>query len=151
MFKNNNIKTGLLLLVISSFFIYQTLEKYTIGTASDMGPGYFPLMFSSMLAVIGLLLLIPLFEDDDRTDHDTLKDTKNLVLVLAGIVLFGLLLTTQGFLIAAVVLLSLMAMALPKQSLRRSLAFSLVLITFSYLVFSEALGLYFPFWPKWIF
>lgn len=150
MFKNNNFKTGLMLLAVSGFFIYHTLSKYSIGSASDMGPGYFPLMFSSILAIIGAwLFLFP--ASDDSSDQDTLKDRKNLVLVLSGIILFGALLTTAGFLIAATVLLLSMVWAMPKQSLRQLAIFSLILIVFSYLVFSRALGLYFPFWPKWIF
>jgi hypothetical protein len=33
-------------------------QKYIVGTAAEMGPGYFPALFSSILIIISLALII---------------------------------------------------------------------------------------------
>jgi hypothetical protein len=48
--------SGLLFMVVGTGFAWGATE-YQIGAASQMGPGYFPLMLGILLAVVGLAVL----------------------------------------------------------------------------------------------
>jgi hypothetical protein len=52
--------TGLLFLALGSFAIIYG-SRYPIGTASRMGPGYYPLLVSSGLVLLGCILVIRSF------------------------------------------------------------------------------------------
>jgi len=69
--------------------------SYPIGTASKMGPGYFPLVLAVLLAVIGLIAIT----QAALTPSDApvqMRPFWPCVVVSAAVVAFGLLLDTAG-------------------------------------------------------
>lgn len=52
--------SGLLFLIIGGFFKIQS-QSYEFGTASFMGPGYYPNLLSNILIIIALLIIAKSF------------------------------------------------------------------------------------------
>lgn len=48
--------TGLMFMAIGGVYAAGALSRLSIGTASNMGPGYFPLLLSGALVVVGIIV-----------------------------------------------------------------------------------------------
>jgi len=94
--------TGVLFAALGGFAsVYGS--RYALGSAARMGAGYFPLLISSGLLVVGAVLIVRSFlgADDDALDA---IGWRQLVLVLAGVLAFGLLIDRLGLLAAGILL-----------------------------------------------
>jgi len=133
---------GLLFMVLS--------RQYQIGTAAKMGPGYFPMILGGLMALLGLLVLLPSIR---ATAHE-LKvgkiDFWANGLVLLAVIVFALTLPKLGFIVALVLLILISALASHEFRLKESLISSVVLLVFSWLVFVKGLELQFPFLPTFL-
>jgi hypothetical protein len=56
-FTNRDLISGILAIIIGSIFAAVSLT-YEIGTATNIGPGYYPLLLSMLLVVLGFILLV---------------------------------------------------------------------------------------------
>ena len=93
--------TGLLFLALGGFVLVYG-ARYPIGSAVRMGPGYFPRLISSGLALLGLVLIVrALLRDGEAIGAIALRP---LVVVLLGTFAFGLLIEQAGFWVASIVL-----------------------------------------------
>jgi hypothetical protein len=93
--------TGVLFLALGGFAIIYG-SRYALGTAARMGPGYFPLIASSGIALLGVVLIVRSWLQTGETLGTV--HVRPLVLVLAGTLLFGLLVERFGLLVAGSVL-----------------------------------------------
>jgi hypothetical protein len=122
-------------------------REYSMGTATKMGPGYFPIVLGALLALIGLVLVVrSALRPGDRLGAFALKP---LGLVLGSAVLFGLLLRGAGMVVALVVLAVVSGSASRQFEWGRAVALALGLAGFSVLVFAKALGLPIPVRGAW--
>lgn len=98
---SSDLATGLLFVALGVFAIAYGW-RYPIGSTARMGPGYFPLMISSTLTLIGIALVVRSF----LTTVDPLAriDWRPLVLILAGTLVFGLLIDRLGLFMAGILL-----------------------------------------------
>ncbi|RAI37870.1 hypothetical protein CH338_14615 [Rhodoplanes elegans] len=100
--------TGLLFVSLGLFAIVYGWN-YPIGTPSRIGPGYYPLLVSSGLVLLGLILVgRSLVIPGDRIEGIALRP---LVFVLLGTVLFGLLVEKAGFVISGILVVVLARLA----------------------------------------
>jgi hypothetical protein len=96
--------TGILFVSLGLFAIGYGWN-YPLGTPARIGPGYFPLLVSSGLVLLGLILLIrSFFIAGDRIEGIALRP---LAAVLLGTLLFGILVEKAGFVICAVLVVVL--------------------------------------------
>lgn len=133
---------GLLMMAIGIFAAVYA-QRYDMGQLHRMGPGYFPVMLGSLLAILGFFIALPaLFRQGTKIQIQW----KSLLWVLASLLLFAGLLEKLGLIFATIisVIASTMASDLPWRS-KIVLALSVSLIT--YLIFSYGLGMYLPTWP----
>lgn len=133
---------GLLMMAIGIFAAVYA-QRYDMGQLHRMGPGYFPVMLGSLLAILGFFIALPaLFRQGTKIQIQW----KSLLWVLASLLLFAGLLEKLGLILATIisVIASTMASDLPWRS-KIVLALSVSLIT--YLIFSYGLGMYLPTWP----
>ena len=87
-------------------------RDYAMGTAGKMGPAYFPTVLGGLLSVVGG---IAVFRSFKRVGEKIEKfHLKELFIVLAAVVLFGLLMRGAGLAPAAVVLIMISAYASPQ-------------------------------------
>lgn len=129
---------GLMFILLAGTLAWSA-GRLELGTTGRMGPGYFPLLLSGILGVLGLVILI----GGLRIDGPSLPrgEWKGLALVTAAILVFGAVVQPWGF-IPAVVLSSLLCVAAsrPMQPIASAL-FVLGLTVFCVVVFVWGLGI----------
>jgi Tripartite tricarboxylate transporter TctB family len=96
---STDLVTGVLFIALGGFAIVYG-SRYALGTAARMGAGYFPLLISVGLVLIGALLVGRSF----LTSGDQLEAIgwRPLLLILVGVLAFGLLIDRLGLLIAGI-------------------------------------------------
>jgi hypothetical protein len=123
-------------------------QNYPQGTSARMGPGYFPSVLGSVLAVLGLVSVGRAFLRPGEPISGFAW--RPLTLVLGAIALFGLLLPRAGLLIALACLIVVGALA--SRSLRldaTSIAALVGLVAFCAIVFVKGLGVPMPLIGTW--
>jgi len=152
--------SGLMFITIGGGFAWASASSYGIGSASQMGPGYFPLVLGLILSLLGAFILF--FSLVVETpDGGKVGDFawRPLVCILGANLVFGALLggvesiglPSMGMVVAIVALTVISAMADETSfHLRRVLVLSTILAAGSYGIFIALLGLTMPVWPAFL-
>jgi hypothetical protein len=120
---------------------------FRVGTASRMGPGYFPQMLSWGILGLGVILMVRALLSS-RPDTVTSGRWRPFLLIVASVVLFGLLAERAGMVISLLAMLAVGGAAC-LDSRWREVAISAVLLTaFAVGVFKFGLELPIPLWPR---
>lgn len=123
-------------------------RDYEMGTAGKMGPAYFPTVLGGLLSMIGG---IAVFRSFKRVGEQIEKfHLKQLFIVLAAVVLFGVLMRGAGLAPAAVVLIMISAYASPQFKWTEALLLALGMAGFAVLVFVKLLGLPLQIFGPWL-
>jgi hypothetical protein len=118
-----------------------------MGTATKMGPAYFPSILGGLLIIIGLISVIKAFL---RTGTPIGKFAfKGMALVLGSTVLFGLLVRHTGLIVALPLLVVISALASNEFKWGSSIFTAVVLTLFCVLVFLKGLGIPLPIIGPW--
>jgi hypothetical protein len=124
-------------------------RDYGMGTASRMGPGYFPTALGALLLLTGIASVVRSFFRDGKPIGAVAW--KGAALVTAATVLFGLLLRPAGLVPGLVALILVGASASSRFRFEwRAGALMLALIAFCALVFVKGLGLPIPLLGHWV-
>ena len=125
-----------------------TGRDYAMANDGVIGPGYFPTFLGGLLALLGLASVIrSLIRPGEAIGKFAWK---NALLVLSGVVLFGMLINGAGLPIAVIVLVMLAGLASGKFKPNRFLALAVGLALFCVLVFVKGLGLLMPILGPWL-
>jgi hypothetical protein len=123
-------------------------SDYSVGRAGQMGPGYFPIILSSLLLMFGVVTLVRAFiVPGESVSKFALKPA---LLIVGSVVVFALLVERAGFAIA--MLASVLMSASASREFRFEGLATLGLITFitaAALLFVEALGVPMPLVGSW--
>ena len=150
--------SGLLYTLVGVAFAYGA-TSYNIGTGARMGPGYFPLLLGSILAIIGAIILFKsLVVETPNGDEVGSWAWKPLFFIIAGNLLFGILLgglpsiklPAMGLIVAIYGTTLIVSMAGDEFKLKEVLILGTILSVMSYLAFIMLLKLQFPVWPTFI-
>ena len=134
-----NVWCGVLFLVLGGVFAFQA-SGLAFGSAGRMGPGYFPMVLSGVLALFGVLLVV-LGLRVPGAPVEGVFAWRGFIMLLFAVIIFAAAMRPLGFLpaVAASVLLAFLG------SRRFSLTAALPLVAgftfFSWLVFIKGLGL----------
>lgn len=153
--------SGLMFLVVGGIFAIGA-QKYNVGNAARMGPGYFPMLLGILLAVLGVAIIF--YSMVHNPAHGEEGDKigkwawKPVCYVLGANLAFGVLLgglpsiKFPSFgLIAAIYALTLIAsLAGEGFKLRSVLVLATILAVGSYLAFIVLLKLQIPVWPAFL-
>lgn len=123
-------------------------RDYEMGSAGRMGPAYFPTVLGGLLAVVGGMAVFRSFKRKGAAIEKF--HLKNLFIVLAAVLLFGLLMRGAGLGPAAFVLVLLSAYASPQFKWPEALLLALGLTGFAVLVFVKLLGLPLQVFGPWL-
>jgi len=132
---------------------------YRMGTASQMGPGYFPFLLGILLTVLGIAIVLrALVAESGGEQKIGSWAWKPLVFILAANLAFGALLTglpsirsPRMGLIAAIFALTIIAsMAGDRPKIREVLILATILAVGSYVAFVVLLDLQIPVWPGFV-
>lgn len=130
---------------------------YTIGSASNMGPGYFPLLLAILLTGIGILVTyFSLVGEMDPEGAITGFAPRPLIFVLAANLAFGVLLgglpsiglPSFGMLGAITGLVFVVGMATRSLRFKEMTLTAAILAACCYVIFHLVLRLPVPFWPS---
>ena len=139
--------SGLMFLVVGLAFAYGATD-YSKGVAARPGPGYFPLILSVLLAILGAIVVFTSLtievEGGDPVGHIAWRP---LIIIVVAITLFGALLPRLGLVITVPVLIVVVSWAGEEFKWLGVAINSVVLTIFSWLVFVKGLGLTIPVWP----
>jgi len=142
--------SGALFLAGAAFFFVSSLRNLEVGSLLNMGPGYFPIVLSGLLVLIGGTLVVRSFVRAGERGMSLPVAVRPLLLILAAPVVFGIAVTHLGF-VAAIVLVSLVSGAADAGLRRRTqMLLALGLAVFCVLVFRFGLGLPIPLFPRWL-
>jgi putative tricarboxylic transport membrane protein len=133
-----NFGCALMFIGLAGLLAYNALQL-TIGTASAMGPGYFPLALAIVLGALGVVLGMQSLRIDGPRMAGV--EWRGFALVTLALVTFGATITRLGF-VPAVLLTTGLAMAASRTIRPRTAAvLAIVLLAFCWAVFVAGLGL----------
>jgi hypothetical protein len=136
--------TGVMFIAFAAVALIASRD-YSLGTSLRMGPGYFPILLGSVLALIGLILVARAFAiDGEAVGRLHLMPLGTITL---GVVLFGILLVPLGLVISLIVVVVVSAFASRESKPVEVIALALSLAAFSAGVFVYGLRLPLPVWP----
>jgi hypothetical protein len=121
--------------------------RYPIGTAAQMGPGYWPRIIAIFVAVIGLLLIGK--SCTGATETVSLPKFSILGWIYAAIITFPFVLEFAGLPIAVAVAVLLSSQASSESDWRSTLILMFGLAVFASLLFVYLLGLNIQLLPDW--
>lgn len=139
--------SGLMFLVVGLAFAYGATD-YSMGAAARPGPGYFPMILSVLMAILGAVVIFTSLTIEVE-GGDPIGDIawRPLLVIVFAIALFGALLPRAGLVITVPILIIIVSFAGDQFEWLGVLIASVVLTVFSWLVFVKGLGLTIPMWP----
>ncbi|MGV6874541.1 tripartite tricarboxylate transporter TctB family protein [Pseudochelatococcus sp. B33] len=137
--------SGLFFIILGGGFAAGA-SNYRLGSAANMGPGYFPFWVGLALAAIGAVVLIHAFRDPQPKPISA-WDIRGLLLVLLSVVLFGLLIRTAGLVVTISLVALVSSFAGRDVTWKATLVTIAVALVISVAIFSYILGLQIPVWP----
>lgn len=124
---------------------------YNFGTSAKPGPGYFPLLLGVILALLGTAVLFKAITiESDGGDPIGAIAWKPLLLILGGVVLFGLLLPRLGLVGTAPILILIASLGGDEFHWKGVAITAVILTAGSWLIFVKGLGLTIPVWPTFL-
>ena len=136
---DRNLLKGLLLAAIALVFGLGAL-RYPIGHLERAGPGFFPLMVSSILFLLGAAMVV---RSRFTKPVPVLFNLKNLLIILGSLAGFAILSAYVNMIAGIVFLVFASAFAGTSYSVRRNAIVAAVLIAVAF-VFQKGLGLQLP-------
>jgi hypothetical protein len=140
---------GVLFLALGAFFAGFGLQ-YRIGTAAQMGPGYFPTALGVIVILLGMVTLVSGLSSKAAAEKGDKSHWPTLLLILGSIVLFGLLFRPLGLIVSLFLLVATSSYASHEFSWGATLLNAAVLIAICLVVFVWGLNLQFQLWPSFI-
>jgi len=142
--------SGIMFMVVGiSFAVGAT--NYSMGTGARPGPGYFPLILSTILAILGAIILFKsLTIETEGGDRIGSIAWRPLLVIVSAIVIFGAMLPRLGLFITVPVLIVIVSFAGDEFKWRGVLIAAAALTVFSWLIFVVGLSLTIPLWPTFI-
>ena len=137
---DRNLLKGLFLAVIALVFGVGALMRYDIGHVERPGPGFFPLMVSSVLFVLGAGMVL---RSRFMERVPVYFNVRNIVIIMASLAAFALLSAYVNMIAGIVALVFSSTLAGTSYSLRRNVLISIVLVGIAF-IFQKGLGLQLP-------
>lgn len=142
-----DLAAGLLLMAAAGFFGWQTLDL-EIGSSLRMGPGYFPMVLSALLFVLGALVALKSLGRPGEPFGAVAW--RGLAFILPAPVFFGLTVRSLGFVPALFVTTLIAAQASRRMRPLPALVLAIAVTILSTLIFSYGLGLPFRRFGPWL-
>jgi putative tricarboxylic transport membrane protein len=142
-----NFWAGLMFISFGLFFLMGA-RNYQLGSASRMGPAYFPTLVAGAITFIGGIVVFQSFAV--KGAKVAMIPFRVIFYTTLSLILFGYLLKPLGLVLALVLLVVASGYAGHEFKLKEVLFLSAVLIVLSVLVFVKGLSLPFPLWPQFL-
>ena len=134
---------GLVFLAIGIAGLYFGSDL-AFGTSARMGPGYFPVLLSGLIIVVGLVVGFQgLTVEGPPIEKPQLRP---ISFIIAAILIFGFLIESIGLALTAILLTIFAAYARPEVKLSETILLGVGLALFTVVVFVYVLGQALPAW-----
>ena len=142
--------SGLMFIVVGVVFAIGA-TNYSMGSSAKPGAGYFPLILSVLMAILGGIVLFKSLTIETE-GGDPIGDVawRPLVVIVVAIAVFGATINSLGLVIAVPILILISSLAGDEFKWFGVVVNSIVLTLFSWLIFVVGLKLTIPLWPKFI-
>ena len=142
--------SGLMFIVVGVIFAVGA-TNYSMGSSAKPGAGYFPLILSVIMAILGAVVLFKSLTIETE-GGDPIGDIawRPLLVIVAAVLMFGLALPRLGMFATIPLLIVMVSFAGDEFSWKGVLASSIVLTLFSWVVFIWGLGLTIPLKPAFM-
>lgn len=144
---NTDIVTGLLLMATAGFFAWQGRDL-EMGSSLRMGPGYFPMVLSGLLFVLGAVILVKAFGKPNEVIGKIAW--RGILFILPAPVFFGLTVRGLGFVPALFIATLIASQASVRMRPLPALILAVTVTILSTLIFSYGLGLPFRRFGPWL-
>ena len=142
--------SGLMFVVVGATFAIGA-TNYSMGTSARPGAGYFPLMLSVIMAILGAIVLFKsLTIESAGGDPVGSIAWKPLLIIVFAITVFGILLERLGLFITVPILIIISSFAGDEFRWRGVIASAVILTLGSWAVFILGLKLTIPLWPRFL-
>jgi hypothetical protein len=141
--------SGLIFIGLGLAFGYATLG-YDIGTALRMGPGYFPLVLSGLMVLLGVVITVQSFATGPDETPLGRVPWLGLVLIIGALIFFGVTVRGLGLVPALFVTTFTSAFASQRTSLAGAFVLAVCLTLICFLFFVWALGMALPVLGRWL-
>jgi hypothetical protein len=142
--------SGLMFVVVGVVFAVGA-TNYSMGSSARPGPGYFPLILSVLMAILGGIVLFKALtiesEGGDPIGHFAWRP---LLVIVAAIAVFGAALPRLGLVITVPILIVMTSLAGDEFKWKGVLATAVVLTVGSWAIFVLGLKLIIPMWPWFV-
>lgn len=125
-------------LALVGLSVVVTSIGYGLGTASEMGAGFFPAMVGAAVAASGVAMLIPAFFRHAETPAPSWRAAAG---ILASIAIFALTVERFGLLPAVAAATVIAAVTDPESKILQAIMLAAFLAVGSWLIFIKGLGL----------
>jgi hypothetical protein len=137
--KDRNVLKGLFLMAIALAFGLGSL-KYPVGKLERAGPGFFPLLVSSILFLLGLAMLV---RSRFMERVPMVFNMRNIAIIMASLIGFALLSRFINMIVGITFLVFISTLAGKSYSWKRNAMVSASLIAIAF-IFQKGLGLKLP-------
>lgn len=120
-------------------------RRYPVGTASRMGPGYFPSLLGWMLAVLGLVIAARALWVRSETNKSWAL--RPLLLVIGAVLGFAVLVRPLGLVLATIMLVVTSCLGSEDSRLGEVAALCILLVVIAVALFVWGLGITLNIWP----
>lgn len=142
--------SGLMFVVVGIGFAVGA-TNYQMGSSARPGAGYFPLMLSVIMAILGAIVLFKsLTIETEGGDPVGAFAWRPLLVIVAAITIFGFMINRFGLVISVPVLITVVSFASDEFKWVGVIINSVVLTLFSWLIFVAGLKLTIPLWPTFL-
>jgi hypothetical protein len=142
--------SGLMFLAVGIVFAVGA-TNYSMGTSARPGAGYFPLILSVIMAILGAVILFKaLTIESEGGDPIGAVAWRPLLVIVVAIAVFGLALPRLGMIITIPLLIVIVSFAGDEFKWTGVLINCVVLTAFSWLIFIAGLKLTIPLWPSFV-
>jgi hypothetical protein len=135
---NKDFFAGLLFMFIGLGALLIAQNNYPMGTTRSMGPGYFPIVLSIIMAAFGMIVIIRGLIKNDRIVGGW--GVRPLALVTLGIVVFGFLVERLGMAPSLLAMFFISALGGHEFKFKEVLLLSTLMIFASWLIFIYGMG-----------
>lgn len=142
--------SGLMFVVVGVVFAVGA-TNYSMGSSARPGPGYFPLILSVLMAILGgFVLFKSLTIETEGGDPIGAIAWRPLLVIVASIAVFGLALPRLGLAITVPILIVMTSLAGDEFKWKGVLVTAVVLTVGSWAIFVLGLKLVIPMWPSFL-
>ena len=142
--------SGLMFIIVGVVFAVGA-TNYSMGSSAKPGAGYFPLILSVLMAILGGIVLFKSLtietEGGDPVGHIAVRP---LVVIVVAIAVFGLCINRLGMVATIPILIVITSLAGDEFSWPGVVVNAIVLTVASWAIFILGLKLTIPMWPSFI-